>query len=156
MAYISEKQLVNELAYDWSNKKKQVVKELTIPIVHQIYYDNYLEGRETVRIDDQDSDQIIFVEAENGLYLQHPQIYIPFCNLLYILCPEDKSSFRADQIDWSREQGIGVIERKDSGELYESVNPIERRISPNVQAFVKSRLFRKFEKERKKNAKSNN
>ncbi len=156
MAYSIENQLVDELADKWKNEEKQVVKELTIPIVNQIYYDNYLEGREYIRIDlaayDDQTDEIIFVEAENGLYLQHPQIYLPFCNKLYILCPEDKSSFRDEQIKWSKSEGIGIIERAKTGGLNVSLNPTSRNIFPAVNAFVKSRFFKRVEKERKKNA----
>ena len=98
MVYITEDQLVDELAEKWMNEGKEIIKELTIPIVNQIYFDNFLENRDYVRIDlaayDSKEDEIIFVEAENGLYLQHPQIYLPFCNRLYVLCPEDNSSYR--------------------------------------------------------------
>ena len=122
--------------------------------------DNYLEEREYVRIDlaayDRVTDQIIFVEAETGLYLQHPQIYLPFCNSLYILCPEDQSSFRDDQMKWSDKKGIGVIEINQSGDIIYSLNPQSRRIFPAVQAFVKSRLFKRIEKERKKNVIADN
>ena len=156
MAYTIENQLVDELADKWKKEEKQVVKELTIPIVNQIYYDNYLEGRDYIRIDlaayDEETDEIIFVEAENGLYLQHPQIYLPFCNQLYVLCPEDNSSFRDDQFKWSRSEGIGIIERSKAGELVISLNPISRSIFPAVNAFVKSRFFKRVEKEKKKNA----
>ncbi|MHA1200150.1 MAG: hypothetical protein ACTSQF_12545, partial [Candidatus Heimdallarchaeaceae archaeon] len=92
-----------------------------------------------------------FVEAENGLYLQHPQIYLPFCHKLYILCPEERSSFRGEQIDWSRDQGIGVIELIGFGDLVETIPPKSRKISPAVQTHVKSRLFKRLEKEKKKN-----
>ena len=156
MAYSIENQLVDELAEKWKNEEKQVVKELTIPIVNQIYYDNYLEGREYIRIDlaayDDQTDEIIFVEAENGLYLQHPQIYLPFCNQLYILCPEDNSSFRDEQIKWSKSEGIGIIERSQNEGLKVSLNPVSRSIFPSVNAFVKSRFFKRVEKERKENA----
>ncbi len=150
-----EQDLVENLAKKWESEDKVVVKELTIPIINQIYYDNYLEGREYIRIDlaayDKKTDEIIFVEAENGLYLQHPQIYLPFCNSLYILCPEEKSSFRDEQIEWSINQGIGIIEQLQEGKLIESLTPQSRRIFPAVQAYVKSRLFKRLEKERKKN-----
>jgi len=155
MASTVENDLVDRLAEKWLAENKYVVKELTIPIINQIYYDNYLEERDYVRIDlaayDKETDEIIFVEAETGLYLQHPQIYLPFCNSLYILCPEDHSSFREEQIAWSETQGIGIIEKKTSGDLVISLTPKSRRIFPAVQAFVKSRLFRRIEKEKKKN-----
>ncbi len=150
-----EDELVNNLATKWESEGLLVAKELHIPIVNQIYYDNYLEGRDYIRIDlaayDKKTDNIIFVEAENGLYLQHPQIYLPFCHLLYILCPEETSSYRTDQIDWSEKQGIGVIEQSNQGELVVSIAPELRRIFPAVQAYVKSRLFKRIEKEKKKN-----
>jgi hypothetical protein len=157
MAYTTEGQLIDLLASIWKDENKLVVKELVIPVVDQIYYDNYLEGREQVRIDlaayDTVTDQVIFVEAENGLYLQHPQIYLPFCNILYILCPEDNSSFRDEQISWSKERGIGIIEVKQTGSLNYSLNPKTRKIFPKVQAFVKSRLFRRIKKESVKDSK---
>ena len=151
MAYSTEKQIVDLLANKWMEEKKLVVKELVVPIIDQVYYDNYLEGREQVRIDlaayDTVNDQVIFVEAENGLYLQHPQIYLPFCNILYILCPEDLSSFREEQLSWSKERGIGIIEVNNSGAISYSLEADIRSIFPKVQAFVKSRLFRRIKKE---------
>ena len=153
MVLTVEQDLVEKLAKKWTEEGKKVVVELKVPIINQIYYDNYLEGRDYVRIDlaalDQETDEIIFVEAENGLYLQHPQIYLPFCHSLYILCPEDNSSFREDQVSWSKSQGIGIIEKSVSGELIHSLKPKSRRINPAVEAFVKSRLLKKIEKERK-------
>jgi len=138
MVYSIESRLVNELAKKWEKKEMQVVKELTIPIIHQIYYDNYLEGREYVRIDlaayDKKKDIIIFVEAENGLFLQHPQIYLPFCNHLYVLCPKDNSSFREEQYIWSKEQGIGIIEKSDNEDFEISLEPENRKIYPGVKA----------------------
>ena len=152
-----ENNLIENLAKKWESENRLVVKELMVPIVNQIYYDNYLEEREYIRIDlaayDEKSDQIIFVEAENGLYLQHPQIYLPFCNLLYVLCPEEKSSFRNEQIKWSLDQGIGIIEQSNEGELIESLTPLFRKMYPAVQAYVKSRLFKRLEKERRRNVK---
>lgn len=160
MAYTKEDQLVDILADTWKNENKLVVKELVVPIIDDIFYDNYLEGREQVRIDlaayDTITDQLIFVEAENGLYLQHPQIYLPFCNVLYILCPEDYSSFREEQVNWSKERGIGIIEVSKSGFLSYSLEPQIRQIFPKVLAFVKSRLFRRIKKESSKNAKTSN
>ena len=158
MVYSIESRLVNELAKKWEKKEMQVVKELTIPIIHQIYYDNYLEGREYVRIDlaayDKKKDIIIFVEAENGLFLQHPQIYLPFCNHLYVLCPKDNSSFREEQYIWSKEQGIGIIEKSDNEDFEISLEPENRKIYPGVKAFVKSRLIKRVQKEMKKIVKS--
>ena len=157
MAYSTEKQIVDLLADKWMEEKKLVVKELVVPIIDQVYYDNYLEGREQVRIDlaayDTVNDQVIFVEAENGLYLQHPQIYLPFCNILYILCPEDLSSFRKEQLSWSKERGIGIIEINNSGSISYSLEANIRPIFPKVQAFVKSRLFRRIKKESGKDVK---
>lgn len=151
MAYSTENQIVDLLANKWMEEKKLVVKELVVPIIDQVYYDNYLEGREQVRIDlaayDTVNDQVIFVEAENGLYLQHPQIYLPFCNILYILCPEDLSSFREEQLSWSKERGIGIIEVNNSGTISYSLEADIRSIFPKVQAFVKSRLFKRIKKE---------
>ena len=151
MAYTTEGQIVDLLAEKWKEGNRLVVKELVVPVIDQVYYDNFLEGREQVRIDlaayDTVTDQVIFVEAENGLYLQHPQIYLPFCNILYILCPEDQSSFREEQFKWSKERGIGIIEVKKSGLLSYSLDPKIRQIFPKVQAFVKSRLFRRIKKE---------
>ncbi len=149
-----ESDLVNKLADRWQSEGLLVAKELHIPIINQIYYDNYLEGREYIRIDlaayNKETNKIIFVEAENGLYLQHPQIYLPFCNLLYILCPNEMSSYRQEQLDWSLEQGIGVIEQ--TGEDFtETISPNSRRIFPAVEAYVKARLFKRIEKEKKKN-----
>lgn len=149
-----ENDLVNRLADKWQSEGLLVAKELYIPIVNQIYYDNYLEGREYIRIDlaayNKETDKIIFVEAENGLYLQHPQIYLPFCNLLYILCPIEMSSYREEQLEWSVEQGIGVIEQTEEG-LEETIPPNSRQIFPAVEAYVKARLFKRIEKEKKKN-----
>ena len=160
MAYSLEQKLVDELADKWSKEKKQVVKELTIPIIHQIFYNNYLENREYVRIDlavyDEETDEMVFVEAENGLFLQHPQIYLPFCNKLFILCPRDTSSFRNEQVEWSRSRGIGIIERTNPGDFDISLNPLTRSIFPAVSAYVKARFFRKIEKERRKNVKTTN
>lgn len=160
MVYNIESTLVEELAAKWSKEKKLVVKELTVPIVNQIYYDNFLENREYVRIDlaayEPEKDEIIFVEAENGLYLQHPQIYLPFCNHLFILCPEDESTYREEQIEWSKKKKIGIIEKQNSGELTVSLTSQYREISPSVKAFVKSRIFKKVEKEKKKNARTTN
>ncbi|MCG3225997.1 MAG: hypothetical protein H7645_03700 [Candidatus Heimdallarchaeota archaeon] len=151
MAYITEGQIVDLLADKWKEDNKLVAKELVVPVIDQVYYDNFLEGREQVRIDlaayDTVTDQVIFVEAENGLYLQHPQIYLPFCNILYILCPEDQSSFREEQFKWSKERGIGIIEVSKSGLLSYSLDPKIRQIFPKVQAFVKSRLFKRIKKE---------
>ncbi len=153
MAISIEQDLVESLAKTWMSEGKEVVVELTIPIINQIYYDNYLEGRDYVRIDlaalDKETGEIIFVEAENGLYLQHPQIYLPFCHSLYILCPEDNSSFREEQVSWSKSQGIGIIEKKTNGELILSLEPEKKRIYPAVEAYVKSRLLKRIEKERK-------
>ena len=150
-----ESELVDILADKWESEGMIVAKELHIPIVNDIYYDNYLEGREYIRIDlaayDQKKDKIIFVEAENGLYLQHPQIYLPFCHKLYILCPEERSSFRGEQIDWSRDQGIGVIEQVSFGVLVETIPPKSRKIFPAVHDYVKSRFIKRLEKEKKKN-----
>jgi len=158
MVYSIENRLVNELAKKWKQEEKHVVKELTIPVIHQIYYDNYLEGREFVRIDlaayDKEKDMIIFVEAENGLFLQHPQIYLPYCNQLYVLCPKDHSSYREEQYKWSKERGIGIIERSRSGDFSISLEPVNRRIYPEVQAFVKSRLFKRVEKEMRRYVKN--
>ncbi len=155
MTLTTEQDLVDSLVTKWLSEKKFVVTELTIPIIHQINYDDYLEGRDYVRIDlaafDQVTGEVIFVEAENGLYLQHPQIYLPFCHSLYILCPEDHSSFRDEQVGWSKSQGIGIIEKNKNGELIFSLDPNSRKINPAVEAFVKSRLLKKFEKERKSN-----
>ena len=160
MAYTIENRLVDELAFKWQNEDMQVVKELTIPIVDQIYYDNYLEGRDYIRIDlaayDEKTDEIIFVEAENGLYMQHPQIYLPFCNQLYVLCPEDNSSFRDEQFKWSKSEGIGIIERTNSGDLITSLNPVSRNIFPAVNAYVKSRFFKRAEKENQRYVKTTN
>ncbi len=151
MAYITEGQIVDLLADKWKEDNKLVAKELVVPVIDQVYYDNFLEGREQVRIDlaayDTVTDQVIFVEAENGLYLQHPQIYLPFCNILYILCPEDQSSFREEQFKWSKERGIGIIEVSKSGLLSYSLDPKIRQIFPKVQAFVKSRLFKRIKME---------
>jgi hypothetical protein len=148
-----EQDLVETLAREWLAEGKLVTTELTIPVINQIYYDNYLEGRDYVRIDlaalDKETDEIIFVEAENGLYLQHPQIYLPFCHSLYILCPCDNSSFREEQVEWSKSQGIGIIEKNTEGELITTLESKSRRIYPAVEAFVKSRLLKKIEKERK-------
>ncbi|GAH69287.1 unnamed protein product, partial [marine sediment metagenome] len=47
----TESVLVNQLAEIMSKENKIVVKELHVPIIHQIYYDDYLEGREYIRID---------------------------------------------------------------------------------------------------------
>jgi len=150
-----ETRLVDSLAEKWESEGKQVVKELYIPIVNDIYYDNYLEGRDYIRIDlaayDKKKDKIIFVEAENGLYLQHPQIYLPFCNILYILCPEEISSYRGEQIEWSIDQGIGVIEQISFGALVETISPKTRKISPIIHEYVKERFNKRLEKEKKKN-----
>ncbi|NPD90251.1 MAG: hypothetical protein HGN29_16185 [Asgard group archaeon] len=157
MAYTTERQIVDLLADKWKGENKLVVKELVIPVIDQVYYDNYLEGREQVRIDlaayDTVTNQVIFVEAENGLYLQHPQIYLPFCNVLYILCPEDQSSFREEQFKWSKEKGIGIIEVKKTGLISYSLEPLTRQIFPKVQAYIKSRLFRRIKKESGKDSK---
>jgi len=114
-----------------------------------------LEGRDYIRIDlaayDKKKDKIIFVEAENGLYLQHPQIYLPFCNILYILCPEEISSYRGEQIEWSIDQGIGVIEQISFGALVETISPKTRKISPIIHEYVKERFNKRLEKEKKKN-----
>ncbi|MBY9002034.1 MAG: hypothetical protein KGD64_14035 [Candidatus Heimdallarchaeota archaeon] len=154
MLTITESVLVRELALKWSKVGLQVVKELVVPIIDNIYYDNYLEGRDSIRIDlaayDPHNDKIIFVEAENGLYLPHPQIYLPFCNELYVLCPEDLSSFRNEQMEWSRDEGIGIIEMTEDGEITTSLSASSRKIYPSVEAYVKARLFKKIEKERKK------
>jgi hypothetical protein len=150
-----ESQLVDSLAEKWESEGKLVAKELHIPIASDIYYDNYLEGREYIRIDlaayDKKTDKIIFVEAENGLYLQHPQIYLPFCHKLYILCPEERSSYRGEQLEWSMKQGIGVIEQISLGALIETLAPKTRKIVPAVHDYVKSRFFKRLEKEKKTN-----
>ena len=155
MLTITESVLVRELAIKWTEVGLQVVKELVVPVIDNIYYDNYLEGRDSVRIDlaayDPHNDKIIFVEAENGLYLPHPQIYLPFCNELYVLCPEDNSSFRDEQVEWSKKEGIGIIEMSEEKNISTSLGASSRKIYPAVEAYVKSRLFKKIEKERKKN-----
>jgi hypothetical protein len=155
MHTITESVLVRELAIKWTEVGLQVVKELVVPIIDNIYYDNYLEGRDSIRIDlaayDSHNDKIIFVEAENGLYLPHPQIYLPFCNELYVLCPEDNSSFRDEQVEWSKKEGIGIIEMSEEKNISTSLGATSRKIYPAVEAYVKSRLFKKIEKERKKN-----
>jgi len=53
----------------------------------------------------------------------------------------------------SRERGIGIIEVKNSGLLNVSLDPETRQIFPNVQAFVKSRLFKRIKKESDKDSK---
>ena len=160
MLAITESVLVQELSDKWSEVGLEVVKELMIPVIGNIYYDNYLEGRDSIRIDlaayDPHNDKIIFVEAENGLYLQHPQIYLPFCNELYILCPEDKSSYRKEQFEWSTKEGIGIIEMNRNREFSTSLGAESRKIYPAVEAYVKARLFKRLEKERKRNVKSKN
>ena len=154
MLTITESVLVRELASKWTEVGLQVVKELVVPIIGNIYYDNYLEGRDSIRIDlaayDPHNDKIIFVEAENGLYLPHPQIYLPFCNELYVLCPEDHSSFRDEQVEWSKNEGIGIIEMNKEGEIIKSLFAESRKIYPSVEAYVKARLFKKIKKERSK------
>ncbi|MCK4896893.1 MAG: hypothetical protein KAS47_08790, partial [Candidatus Heimdallarchaeota archaeon] len=78
------------------------------------------------------------------------QIYLPFCNELYVLCPEDNSSFRDEQVEWSKKEGIGIIEMSEEKNISTSLGATSRKIYPSVEAYVKSRLFKKIEKERKK------
>lgn len=143
----TESVLVNQLAEIMSKENKIVVKELHVPIIHQIYYDDYLEGREYIRIDlaayDPSTDEIIFVEAENGLWLHHPQIYLPFCNRLYVLCPFDDSSYREEQKEWSKSEGIGILERRTQERLDETLEAEFRNISPAIKAFVISHILKK-------------
>ena len=57
------------------------------------------------------------------------------------------SSFREEQLSWSKERGIGIIEVNNSGAISYSLEADIRSIFPKVQAFVKSRLFRRIKKE---------
>ena len=153
MATITEKQMIDKLSSLWAENYQLILTELHIPIIEDIYYDDFLEGRAYVRIDmaalDQKSDEIIFVEAENGLYTQHPLVYLPFCNRLYLLCPFDDSPYRDEQIEWCKKYGIGILEVLENGTIRETLAARSRPMFPSLNAYIKSRLIKKARKVKK-------
>ena len=146
--FSDEKSLISLFTQKYGSKMPTLVSELVIPIIEQFYYNNYLAGRKYVRIDlaalDKKTDSIIFIEAENGLYVQHPQIFLPFCNYLYILSNYDESPYRGKQVEWCKKEGIGIIELNKNGEFVETLPTKEHQIYPNVKAYVKARIIKRL------------
>jgi len=150
---VSEEYIVNSINCAWTLEDKIVVKELVISLEGKNIKHKYLEGRKRIRIDlacyDPLTNKIIFVEAENGIWLQHPQIYLPFCDFLYVASPYDDSATREEQLDWAKKEGIGVIEVLYDGYIMETLPAIRHRIHPAIREDVLNRIITKSKKARK-------
>lgn len=150
MSITSEKQMIQKLSSHWKEEYPIILTELFIPIIDGIHDHNYLEGRNYIRIDmavfDQEKDEIIFVEAERGLFTQHPVIYLPFCNRLYLLCPYDDAPYREEQLNWCKKYGIGLLEIMPDGEIVETLRAVQRPMFPAINNYIKSRIIKKAQK----------
>ncbi len=151
---ITEGIITNVLSDYFTTKKGYVTaSELYLDIPRTLHYD-YLESRQNIRIDlavyNQLTGTIIFIEAENGLWLTHPQIYKPFCNRLYLACPADLSSYRQEQLNWATDQGIGVLEIDTDKHIHFTLEAKYNQVTADVREEVKkrcsSRLKQKGEK----------
>ncbi len=151
----TEEKVVEIISNTWKMENKIVTKELVIPVkgINNIY----LEGRKVVRIDlaayNPVDDEIIFVEAENGLWLTHPMVYSALCDKLYVATPYDDTITREEQLKWANEEGIGVIEILYDGYIVESLKPRVRAISREIKNIVKTKLLEKAKRDRKKEEK---
>lgn len=141
---ITEGIITNLLSEYFTTKKAYVTaSELYLDIPRTLHYD-YLERRQNIRIDlavyNQLTGSIIFIEAENGLWLSHPQIYKPFCNRLYLACPADLSSYREEQLNWAIDQGIGVLEIDTDKHIHFTLEAKYNNVTVDIREEVRRRL----------------
>ncbi|UJG43686.1 MAG: hypothetical protein K9W46_00540 [Candidatus Heimdallarchaeum endolithica] len=151
----SEQEVIKRITETWRFDNKVCVKELQIPLVGKNINYPFLENRKSIRIDlacyDIVADKIIFVEAENGLWLPHPQIYRPFCDMLYVATPYDDSYYREKQLEWAKNEGIGVIEILYDGYIIETLKPVVFPDSMDIS--LRDEVLEHFVKKLKKNEK---
>ncbi|MHA1912699.1 MAG: hypothetical protein ACTSYA_13510 [Candidatus Kariarchaeaceae archaeon] len=111
-----EDKLVKILVERYEKKGCLTVEELVIP--RQLHSKAFKRNskRSYRRIDlavyDPERKLVIFIEAENGLWMQHPVAYKELANYTYLASPveEKKREFNGEQKDWAKKEGIGIIE----------------------------------------------
>ncbi len=155
MAILSEQTMCEVLYSQWFQEGKMVTKELVIPVQDSFCFDSfYLDGRKRVRIDlavyEEDKDLITFVEVENGLWMQHPTIYLQFCDYLYLAAPYCDFSYRSEQVEWGKNKGIGIIEFCENKRAITTQTATFNPMHPKMKELVRSLIVRKCIKEKKK------
>ena len=66
---------------------------------------------------------IHFYEVESQFHIQHPQLYRPFCDYCYVVCPSEQFDYlptetRDQQLQWARDAGVGVVTISKEGALH--------------------------------------
>ncbi len=112
-----------------------------------------------VRIDlclvDPNLENIVFIEAENGLWVKHPTQYIGFANYIYLACPNIKESTIDNQLEFAEQAGIGVItvglseEKRGVVQIRELLQGKRFQVSPYVKTVVLKMIERRLSREKK-------
>lgn len=114
-----------------------------------------------VRIDlclvDPNLDNLVFIEAENGLWVKHPTQYIGFANYIYLACPHIKESTSDEQLEFAKQAGVGVItvglseERIGAVQIRELLHGNRFEVSPYVKTVVLKMIEKRLLREKKIN-----
>lgn len=149
-----EEELVNVLAKRYESEGCLTVKELVIPRnVHSKAYKKNSK-RSYRRIDlavyDPKEKLVIFIEAENGLWLNHPIAYKELAHFTYLASPKEVEEriFNGEQIAWAKKEGIGIIEVDlQQKRVEETVKPQFNELESAVAELIYLRML-KAKKER--------
>jgi hypothetical protein len=122
---LSETQLVEYLDRILTNKIQfQTYYELQITNKHLDLAE--IVNQDQIRIDlagiNQLDGSIHFFEAETQLHVQHPAIYLKFCDYCYLVCPDKQFDLldtvtKQGQFEWAAEIGLGIITFTDEGNM---------------------------------------
>ena len=142
-----EDKLVKILAEKYEKKGCLTVEELVIP--RQLHSKAFKKNskRSYRRIDlavyDPEKKLIIFIEAENGLWMQHPVAYKELANYTYLVSPveEKKREYNGEQKTWAKKEGIGIIEiNLLTEEVKETVSPQFNELEKSIIELIYIRM----------------
>lgn len=112
-----------------------------------------------VRIDlclvDSNLENIVFIEAENGLWVKHPTQYIGFANFVYLACPSIIEPTFDKQLEYAKQAGIGVLtvgiseKRRGTVQIKELLQGKRFHVSSFVKSVVLKSMERRLSREEK-------
>lgn len=139
----------NELSYyvaDFLRKTFfNIYFEVEINQTSNIDIPTLTSGQSKIRIDlaawSRLDSSITFFEAERSLYAKHPMIYKPFADYVYLVCPYDSissvsNSMKTAQFELLKNNKLGLIAVKNSGELQEIILPQKLNMDSNIRQVV--------------------
>ena len=92
---------------------------------------------------------VIFIEAENGLWMQHPVVYKELANFTYLASPLEKKvrEFNGEQREWAKKEGIGIIEIDLlTKKVKETVKPQFNELEKSLTELIYHRMIKAKEK----------